>query len=102
MIHRPAILAAMVAVSSTAAYAATPTASEAIHAIRSYCPYLREPITRVRCQGFGENEPTEAVCSYRVGGKKPHADKTYFAVDGNGWHLIDSPAYCPGMKQGTN
>jgi hypothetical protein len=101
MTMRPTILAASLALLSTAAQAATPTASEAIRAIRDYCPMLHSPITRVTCQGFGEDEPTEAVCHYRVGGEKPRKDMTYFAVDTKGWHLIDQPTYCPGMKQGN-
>jgi hypothetical protein len=100
--YRSAILTASVVLVSSGVHAATPTRSEAVDAIRDFCPGLRQPISRVRCEGFGEDEPTEAVCSYHVGGKKPRNDKTYLAVDRNGWGLIDQPAYCPGMKQGKN
>ena len=101
MTYRAAILLAPVAMFGGAACAATPTADEAVRAIRDFCPGLTEPITHVSCKGFGKDEPTEAVCTYQVGGKKPLNDKTYFAIDGQGWHLIDEPAYCPGMKQGN-
>ena len=101
MNYRASLLVAPVMLLGSGGHAAAPTAAEAIRALRNYCPALREPITRVSCQGFGEDEPTEAVCSYHVGGKKPRKDKTYFAIDGSGWHLIDEPAYCPGKKQGN-
>jgi hypothetical protein len=100
MTYQTAAFVSSLLLLSTASEAATPTLAEAIRAVRNYCPALREPITRVSCQGMGEEEPTEAVCSYRVGGKKPRKDKTYFAIDAHGWHLIDEPTYCPGMKQG--
>ena len=97
-IHSATITLATLAASPV--LAGIPSTAEAIAAIRASCTGLREPIRQVRCQDFGADEPTEAVCSYQVGGKKSRKDKTYFAVDGNGWHLIDEPIYCPKSKQG--
>jgi hypothetical protein len=77
------------------AFAAVPSAAEFIDAVRMACPDKRGAITHVSCKGVGRGEPTEAVCTYRFGGKaKMKTDKTYVAIDGRGWRLIDDAGYC--------
>ena len=53
-------------------------------------------IRRLSCKGFGEDEPTEAVCNWqqRVG-KNWKRYSTYVAIDGPGWVLIDEPTAKP-------
>ena len=53
-------------------------------------------IRRLSCKGFGQDEPTEAVCNWqqRVG-KSWKRYSTYVAMDGPGWVLIDEPTAKP-------
>jgi hypothetical protein len=50
-------------------------------------------VRQVRCRGFGEDEPTEFVCRYQQRSKSGQwvSWSVYVAIDGDGWHLIDSP-----------
>ena len=53
-------------------------------------------IRRLSCKGFGQDEPTEAVCNWqqRVG-KSWKRRSTYVAIGGSGWVPIDDPAAKP-------
>ena len=71
-----------------------PTAREFAKALAAYTgkPVNVKNVRRLSCEGFGEDEPTEAVCNWRqrIGGSWKRYS-TYVAVDGRGWHLIDEP-----------
>lgn len=71
-----------------------PTPRELARALANYTGQHVSPtnIRRLSCQGFGEDEPTEAVCKWqqRIGRNWKHYS-TYVAIDGRGWHLIDEP-----------
>ena len=91
-------IASLTAVASAAAGASVPKPPEVIAALQATCPGIKA-ISKVRCADFAPDEPTEAECKYTVQVRgRLITDKTYFAIDRDGWLTIDTPRYCPKSK----
>ena len=80
---------------SACAATPTPTRGELAHALEGYGAPEPTDLTHIACRSFSE-EPTEFACRWRQrDGRKWEGWEGYFAVSGEGWQTIDSPARRP-------
>jgi hypothetical protein len=80
-------------IAAPALAAVGPTRAELAKAIAEPPTAIKAPQVRgVRCEGFGQDEPTEFHCRFQMretsGAWRRYS--TYVAVDDTGYHLIDS------------
>jgi hypothetical protein len=81
------------AIAAPAPAAVGPTRAELAKAIAEPpTAFKAAAIRRLRCAGFGEDEPTEFQCRFEMRGAKGpwRRYSTLVAIDDTGYHLIDS------------
>jgi len=94
-VKRPAL--ALVLLTGACAASPTPTRDELAQSLRAFDGPTVAPtdITHIACLEI-EEEPTEFACRWRQrDGREWKGWQSVFALSGDGWQLIDTPAQRP-------